>query len=89
LYLISVKSLIYIAKHHDRDGGVTVSDLAKFLQVTPATASRLAHYWATNQGDTGHPLVQASIATGDRRRRLLHLTPNGEQFIKGLESALA
>lgn len=89
--LITALTLLYVARHQDREGGVTTSDLSRWLGLPSATASRNSYYWADGTPDmphAGYGLMAIHIDPEDRRKRILKLTPKGEAFINQLEEII-
>lgn len=89
LQLTSVSTLIFIARHQQRAGGVTVGDVSEHFGIPQATASRVVCHWIADHKDGDRPLVESVIDSGNRRRRLLRLTPDGVRFIESLQQTLA
>ena len=64
-------TLLFIAKHQGREGGVSTKDLTT-LGMNTTTASRNSYYWGeglAGQPLTGFGLVSIKIDPNDRRRR--------------------
>lgn len=76
LTLSHIMGLLYIKQHQDRLEGVTNSDLTEKLVLSPSGATRIIYYW-----EDIHGFLETKIDQKDRRRRLLRLTANGEEFI--------
>jgi DNA-binding MarR family transcriptional regulator len=60
---------LFVAQHHDRPGGPTTRAMARELNLTSTSASRITYYWA----DKGY--LSVSIDPADKRRRIVSLTP--------------
>ena len=83
--------LLYVARFQDRKGGVTTSDLMKWLGFSPASSSRNSYYWGEGTPDmpnSGFGLLRSEVDPLDRRRKHLKLTPRGEVFVSQLEDIL-
>lgn len=89
MQLSTALTLLYIASRQDE--GVTTQDLQKWLGLSSASASRNTYYWGEGTPDmphAGYGLIDVAIDPGDRRRRILRLTPRGEAFVNQLKEEL-
>lgn len=69
-----------------RDGGITMKELADQLGISQASCSRnvaaLSRWHRLNK--PGHDLVIATEDPAERRRKIVFLTPKGKRVIKSL-----
>lgn len=91
MQMMTALTLLYVARHQDRDGGVTTNDLQRWIGIHSSSASRNTYYWGDGTADmpnAGFNMMRIDIDPADRRRRLIRLTPRGEAFVAQLEEIL-
>lgn len=81
-------AFLYIARMDATDSPATVSDVAEYLGLTSASASRnvaALSEWSRHQ-KAGHNLVEARENPAFRSQKFIRLTAKGKRMIKTLEA---
>lgn len=90
--LQAASALILIAHTHQKDTSITTSDLAKLLNASATTTSRIVYYLGEGipaSGIKGLNLVELKLDTTDRRRRSAHLTKTGQVVVQRILQTIA
>ena len=81
--ITQLMSLLEVALN---SGELSSSELAEKLQVTKPSVTRIVDLWGDEgvAAKQGRKMIRRTDLEGDRRTKVLFITPSGERFVKSL-----